>query len=403
MNPENQLIKVEEFTTILQTAPDAIATNKNSVARCNDAGKTLLDTIEAIGEIDNDELDAKVAEFIEKAKITVKKMNDRRSPLTQLLTRISKEFTTLENEINPTNKDSSAGLLQVYRNNYAAKKLAEIRKKEEEARKLRKAEEEKKNYRSHLILGLEEHYSKYFNHCSKQLISLYDNITLESFDSSAEQINVFSTVYPVNEEFSKFSDNFYAVHITNEDKTTIKKEIIPGIMKSCVEKYANEISEIKDSLLIKLPARKRELEQIEELRKQDTEAAKRAETAAEERAKEEERKREEERKKQEAEAKTKAEASAQQADIFSYFNAVAAEIPTTTPNANVTKKIIINNAKGFMEVYKLWFLGEGINMSLEELEKIHKKFITFAEKTANKEKEFIKSPFVEYIDDVKAK
>ena len=402
MNTENQLIKVEEFTTILQTAPDVLTANKNSVARCNDAGKTLLDTIEAIGEINNDELDTKVSEFIDKAKVTLKKINDRRSPLTQLLTRVSKEFTTLEIEITPTNNNSFVARLQVYRNNYASKKLEELRAKEEKARKEREAKEEKSKYRSHLILGLEEHYSKYFNHWSGHLILMYDSITLESFDSIAKQINDFSTVYPANTDFAKFNDNFYAVHITNEDKTVIKREVIPGIMEKCVEKYANDISGIKDELTIKLPARKQELKQIEELRAKDAEEAKRIEAEAELRAKEEEQKREEERKKQEAEAKLKAETDAQQADIFSSFNAIAAEIPTTTPNAKVTKKIKITNVKGFMEVYQLWFLGEGVNMSLEELEKIHKKFITFAEKVANKEKEFIKSPFVEYIDDVKA-
>ena len=93
----NLPIKVEEFTNIIQAAPDMLSKNQASVARCNDAGKTLLDTIEGIGEINNDDLDAKVADFIDKAKVTVKKMNERRSPLTQFLTRVAKEFTTLEN------------------------------------------------------------------------------------------------------------------------------------------------------------------------------------------------------------------------------------------------------------------------------------------------------------------
>ena len=147
---QNQLIKVEEFTSILQTAPDMLSTNQQSVSRCNNAGQGLLDTIEANGEINSDELDAKIADFISKAKITVKKMNERRSPLTQLLTRISKEFTTLETDINYTNKDSVTAKLQLHRNQYAEKKLAEIKKKEEAARLLREKENEKKEYREDL-------------------------------------------------------------------------------------------------------------------------------------------------------------------------------------------------------------------------------------------------------------
>lgn len=117
----NLPIKVEEFTSIIQSAPGMLSKNQSSVARCNDAGKTLLDTIEANGEINDDELDAKVADFISKTKITLNNMNKRRSPLTQLLTRIAKEFTTLENDINPTNKDAVAYKLQSFRDKYAAK------------------------------------------------------------------------------------------------------------------------------------------------------------------------------------------------------------------------------------------------------------------------------------------
>ena len=51
----------------------------------------------------------------------------------------------------------------------------------------------------------------------------------------------------------------------------------------------------------------------------------------------------------------------------------------------------------------MWFLGEGASLSIDELEKIHKKMLTFCEKKANKDNEFITSAFVEYIDDVKAK
>lgn len=403
MNTENQLIKVEEFQTILQTAPDALEKNKNSVARCNDAGKTLLDTIEAIGGLNDDELDAEVAKFIDKAKTTVKNMNERRTPLTQLLTRVSKEFTTLENEINPTNKESIAAKLQTHRNDYAARKLAEVRRKEEEARKLREKEDEKSNYRTHLLLGLEKHYQDYFNHWSVQLTALYSSIALSDFDSKAQSINNFSTVYPVNAEFANFKDNFYAVHLTDDDKTAIKKEIVPGLMTSYPEKYAKDISEIKDDLLLKLSARKRELEQIEELRQQDEKAAEEAEARAKAREKEEEEKREAERKAKEDEAKLKAEVAAQEADMMAAFGATAAEIPTTTPDAKITKKIKVNNAKGFMEVYQLWFLHEGAHLSLDELEKIHKKFITLAEKEANKNQRFIASSFVEYVEDVKAK
>jgi len=42
-------------------------------------------------------------------------------------------------------------------------------------------------------------------------------------------------------------------------------------------------------------------------------------------------------------------------------------------------------------------------MSMEDLEKVHKKMLTYCEKVMNKDGEEIKSVFVKYIDDVTAK
>lgn len=407
MNTQTQIqnlpIKVEEFTSILQTAPNMLSTNQQSVSRCNNAGQGLLDTIEANGEINSDELDAKIADFISKAKITVKKMNERRSPLTQLLTRISKEFTTLETEINYTNKDSVTAKLQLHRNKYAEKKLAEIRAKEEAAKRQREKENEKTEYRSDLTMSLEAHYSSYLDEHSELLYNLFNDITLSNFDSKAKEIERFSTVYPAKEHFSKFTDSFLSVHLTNEDKIAIKKQVVPGMMESCIKRYTDSIQNIKDDLVMKLSSRKRELQEIAELHEKDAEAAKRATEAAKKREEEAEKLREIERKKQEEEDRLKAQAKAAEAELLNSFNNTAEMVPTNIPDAKVTKKIKVNNVKGFLEVYQMWFLSEGMDMSIEQLEKIHKRMITACEKRANKHDEFLSSAFVEYIDDVKAK
>ena len=47
----NSLIKVEEFNQIMQSAPATLQRNQTSVSTCNQAGQTLLDTIEAEGGI----------------------------------------------------------------------------------------------------------------------------------------------------------------------------------------------------------------------------------------------------------------------------------------------------------------------------------------------------------------
>ena len=47
----HQLIKVEEFSNIMQSAPAILQRNQTSVSACNQAGQALLDTIEAAGGI----------------------------------------------------------------------------------------------------------------------------------------------------------------------------------------------------------------------------------------------------------------------------------------------------------------------------------------------------------------
>ena len=73
--------------------------------------------------------------------------------------------------------------------------------------------------------------------------------------------------------------------------------------------------------------------------------------------------------------------------------------PTPT-KAKIKKKIQVTNPQGFMQVYQMWFMREGINMSMEDLEKIHKKMISYCEKVVNKDGERIQSAFVRYVDDV---
>ena len=107
--------------------------------------------------------------------------------------------------------------------------------------------------------------------------------------------------------------------------------------------------------------------------------------------------------KAEAEAKAKAEAEKAAAEVQAAFDFSAASMPSTPTKTKVKKRIQITNPQGFLQVYQMWFTREGINMSMEDLEKVHKKMITYCEKVVNKDGEQIQSAFVKYVDDVTAK
>ena len=88
-----ELIKIDEVKNILSSFPDIIGRNTNSVKKCNEAGQTLLDTIE--GEGMNETIDQAASDYLRKVNNTLKNMDERRKPITQIFDRIPVSYTHL--------------------------------------------------------------------------------------------------------------------------------------------------------------------------------------------------------------------------------------------------------------------------------------------------------------------
>jgi hypothetical protein len=388
----------------MQTAPGVLQKNELSVSKCNDAGKVLIDTIEGIGEINSDELDAEVANYINKVKTTVKNMNERRKPLTQLLQSVSKTFTALESAIDLKTSGSIPSKLQIFRDRYAAKKIREQKEREEEARKVQALENEKASYRADLIVLLENVYTAFVNKSISYLQGLYDRTTLENYNDSFTSLKKEKAEFSWTGYTAGVKDNIVTYYMNAEARTAIKNEVAALKKKEFTERYSYEIDELKLSLLDRMPSKRKALEDESELAKQSAELAAKAEAERKQREQEEAAKAEAERKRQEEAAKVKAEAEKQTSEAQAAFNFMNQVTPDTQVKAKVQKKIKVINPKGFVEVYQLWFMKEGISLSIDELEKVHKKMITFCEKEANRDGgELIKSAFIEYVNNVKAK
>ena len=384
----NSLIKVEEFNQIMQSAPATLQRNQTSVSTCNQAGQTLLDTIEAEGGISSDELDAKVSEYLAKTKITIENMNKRRKPLTQLLATVSKSFTSLESAIDVKSVTTIPYKLQQARNKYAAKKIAEQKRREEEARRKQMLENEKAQYRSDISVMLDTAYAAYVEKHINALNSMFNRTTLATYNDVCRRISETSINFSWSAFVENVSDNKQTFYMDAETRKAIKNEVAIQKKKDFTERYRFEIEGTKQDLIDKLPSLRKQLEEQEELRRTNAVEAARME---------------EERKQQEEEAKAKAAAERSAAEVQAAFDFSAASMSPTPTKAKVKKKIQITNPQGFMQVYQMWFMREGINMSMEDLEKVHKKMITYCEKVVNKDGEQIQSAYVKYIDDVTAK
>lgn len=395
-----ELIKVEEFTSLMKSAPDALGKNQKSIANCNSAGQAILDTIQ--GEGMTDELDAKAAEYLKKVNVTITNMKSRRAPVTQLFDRIRSIFTTDEKAIDPKDKSTIPGKIAVERDRYAALKREEERRKQQEMQRQANIEKEKGTYRLAIEQAINTHVSSYFAEQQKNLSHIWESITLATFELKEKSIRGWSTLYP-REHFDTFNQDITTYYLDAQTKANIKAEILYNKYSALSQQYKFDMEDLRQSFIDRLSSKKQELIEEEELRKKDAEAAAKAETERKQREEEERKQRELEIQQKEHELQQKAESSIQSAQMNSLFATAAASVTTRTSKAKVTERIKILHPASFLEIYQMWWINEGQNLTIEELEKIHKKMISFCEKKANSDDEMkIKSKYIRYEEEVKA-
>ncbi len=395
-----ELIKVEEFTSLMKSAPDALGKNQKSIANCNSAGQAILDTIQ--GEGMTDELDAKAAEYLKKVNVTITNMKSRRAPVTQLFDRIRSIFTTDEKAIDPKDKSTIPGKIAAERDRYAALKREEERRKQQEMQRQANIEKEKGTYRFAIEQAINTHMSSYFAEQQKNLSHIWESITLATFELKEKSIRGWSTLYP-REHVDTFNQDITTYYLDAQTKANIKAEILSNKYSAFSQQYKFDMEDLRQSFIDRLSSKKQELIEEEELRKKDAEAAAKAETERKQREEEERKQRELEIQQKEHEQQQKAESSIQSAQMNSLFATAAASVTTRTSKAKVTERIKILHPAGFLEIYQMWWINEGQNLTIEELEKIHKKMISFCEKKANSDDEMkIKSKYIRYEEEVKA-
>lgn len=395
-----ELIKIEEFTSLMKSAPDALGKNQKSIANCNSAGQAILDTIQ--GEGMTDELDAKAAEYLKKVNVTITNMKSRRAPVTQLFDRIRSIFTTDEKAIDPKDKSTIPGKIAAERDRYAALKREEERRKQQEMQRQANIEKERGTYRLAIEQAINTHMSSYFAEQQKNLSHIWESITLATFELKEKSIRGWSTLYP-REHFDTFNQDITTYYLDAQTKENIKAEILNNKYSAFSQQYKFDMEDLRQSFIDRLSSKKQELIEEEELRKKDAEAAAKAEAERKQREEEERKQRELEIQQKEHEQQQKAESSIQSAQMNSLFATAAASVTTRTSKAKVTERIKILHPAGFLEIYQMWWINEGQNLTIEELEKIHKKMISFCEKKANSDDEMkIKSKYIRYEEEVKA-
>lgn len=397
MSQELAIIKQENIQTIVSAAPQSYKDNKLSRENCEAAGQAILDAIVQGGM--TDELDQRAAQYIEKARKTVKKMNERRAPVTQLFDTIRKEFTVMENAIDPTKEGTIPFKLQQFRNKFAAKKRADEEERRRKEYERQQAEAARTKMRQDIEDDFKQQFQTLVNRDCNALSAIDNAVTLDNYDASFKQVKDYSTELPADFLYNLHTLIRIPVGITVDEIRKAEIETKERLAKQFKEQYEFEIDSTKQYIIDRLPSKKTNLERMAQA---SAEEAARIKDEMEARQRKEAEEQEAERRRKEEEEKQKAEMARQQAEMESLFGQQAVVSSGYRPKVKVAQKINLLNPEGIMPILSMWWSKEGCHLSVEELTKMFKKQITFCEKLA-KEGTYISDESVEYVEGVKAK
>lgn len=397
MSQELTIVKQENIQTIVSAAPQSYQENRISRERCLTAGQKILDAIAQQGM--TDELDRQAASYIEKSRKTVKKMNELRSPVTKLFDDIRKEYTTMENDIDPTKSGTIPFLLQQERNKYATKKREEEERRRREELARQQAEKARTQMKQDIEDDFNNQYNTMLNASINGLTELDNSITLENFAEVEKQVRAYSVTLPEDFLFNLHTTIRIPAGITIDEVRKMEIQVKEQLAKKFTDMYQFEMQENKDFIIDRLPSKKTNFERIKQ---SNAEEAARIKAEMEERERKEAAAKEEERKRKEEEERAKTEMERKSAEIGGLFGEQAVVVGYQ-PKVKVTQKIALVNPEGIMAIIGMWWSKEGCTLSTDELSKMFKKQITFCEKLANKDGIYLEDESVDYIDDVKAR
>lgn len=382
--------------TLAELAPQSYRDNLLSHTRCLEAGNQLLARVKQEGM--TDALDMEIAKYIDKAKITVRKMNGKRSPVTQLFDQIRKVYTSMENDVDPSKAGSVPGQLQAFRNAFAKKKHEE----EERRRREEAARQAKENAKARYNAEVAEDYNRQFNALiNKSVNDLNDldhKLCLDNYNIVSQALKEYSCELPASWAETIISSAQRPVELSPEECRAIQAGVMAGMLERFREQYRFEVQSTCEDILDRLPSKRRELERMAKASVEDAARIK-AEMEAKERA--EAARKEAERREREQREAAAAQLAAQKKEMDGLFG--MAETAQYRPKATVKKKVVVETADDIMKVVAFWWSQEGCTKSVEELCKEFKKQITYANNAANSKDNprFISD--CRYEDDVKAK
>jgi len=392
-------INVEEISTTMENAGLILVANETLADKAVKGAQALLDTIEAEGM--SDAIDSDLNAWQLKAKGAVKILNERRAPITQMMTRLAGLFTSQENKLDPKKADTVSAKVQIARDKWATFKANEQRKKEQEILKQQNIAKEKISIKADIQSSIREIFNTKLADFKGSVSKKYNALTLENRAEIEQYIKDRPIVYPID-AFRKLEPTVFATYIDQVEVDKIITDEREALYDELAAMFRENMEVEKSNTLELIPSR---ILELQEIAKAGAKEKARLEKVAEDRKIADELRLKREKDEQEAKDKATVQNTVALETASTLFDTTAAiaEVKETAGKTKVAEKINVLTTDGWGAIFIFYFEKEGKGLSVEDFgKKTLIQMRAFAEKQNNKSGEKIDNPFIEYVEEVKA-
>lgn len=394
---------IDNSIEVIQNGGKVLQTNKERSTKALKIGTDIIDAIEQNGM--SSELDARANNFLANCRKAKEEMNEARKPVTQILDTIKSEFTAAENALDVSKTDSIPFQIQQNRNKWAKYLKDEEEKKRLEAEAKANVDREKIELKAQLETAISNHLNDALLQKKKAINSAFNNITLSNYDEKSNGLKAMVVSYPSG-LLKDFAPNIRAKYLSAEDARNLTEEVFKKYRDTettsdFAKQWVNEITQLKNELVDKLPSKKNELETLAKASAEEKQLLEKK--ASDRKAAEEKRLLEEaEKNKLEAQQKIDLEKVADETQVL--FEKEAATIMDgPAPETRSGYNIDVKHPIGFTQIFTLWFEKEGKNLPIDKIGNTKlDQMKTWCEKHAYKTGEKIDSAYLVYNDEIKA-
>lgn len=435
-----QVSVIEKSIEVFKTGPAILKNNQERSAKALIVGQSILEQWEAAWKIEDPQerlkalaaADERSNKYLFNSTTAKSEMYQVRAVITQMMTEYARMFTAAENEIDKTKPGTVPAKVQSNRDAYAKALADEEKRKQKEAEEIAAKAKARIDRKTKIAGLIAARLNDYLARKKNLWTGTFNEITLEDISEKSTNLANLECSFPLtrlNAIISYQIDNSPYSFSFEEFKKIDEEAFSEFDFTSYYDQYTRDLTELKQSLIDRLPSKKTELQAIakaaeeerirqEEIAKADGERKKKLEEeakAAELQRREQTeviRKREAEeaeRLRKEAEEKQKQsqleldlKSQAEQTMVLFEKEAAVSEL-TPKPETRTGYDIDVLHPVGYTQIFQFYFEKEGKTLAIPDLGRMTlDRMKAFCERYALKNGEKIDSKFLQYKDTHKA-